>query len=629
MACAAAGATLALNHPLWPMGMLVVLWLCSSLEYWRPGAWLFLAPACLPFMNFAPWTGWIAFDEFDTLLLGLLAGGYARADWGAGKRSSKWSWTLRSPSTVFVCLSAISGIWALQRGVADAGGFAFDWFAGYSEAMNSVRVFKSLAFAGLFYPLLNSSMAKQPDRAGRSLALGMVTGLSVLVLAVVWERAGFVGLFNFSSNYRTVGLFWEMHVGGAAIDGYLALAVPFVAWALLEIKRPLPWLGAAVLAVLAAYACLSTFSRGVYLATLGPMFLLPFLLHRRLRAGTRLVTGWRSGGLHGLVLILCLEVVAVLAMGSFMSERISQTGQDLGSRVEHWRNGLALLDSRASWVRGIGLGRLPGAYAASVSGENFPAKVEVGSEELQSSGVVRFVTLQTPDNLNELPGAYALTQRVRVLSEGMHTVKMRVKTFVGADVALELCERHLLYDRKCQVAEISIVAGDGGWQDVEVQLQGPSIALGTLLTSRLQMLAVSLTSANSTVSFGSVKFVDAHGNQLLENIDFSRGLAHWYPAAQGYFVPWHIDNLYLEILIEKGLLGAFIFALTLTFGLWCATFGELRKWAMSPFVLCALAGGLLVGLVSSVMDVPRVAFLFNVLILVLVSPAPQGVRENV
>ena len=42
------------------------------------------------------------------------------------------------------------------------------------------------------------------------------------------------------------------------------------------------------------------------------------------------------------------------------------------------------------------------------------------------------------------------------------------------------------------------------------------------------------------------------GRPLLRNGDFDRGLAHWLPAAQSYFVPWHIDSLALESLIERG-----------------------------------------------------------------------------
>ena len=70
----AAGITLALNHPLCPLGMLVLLWCLVVLEFGVPGAWLLLVPACLPFMNFSIWTGWIVFEELDIVLLAVLPG---------------------------------------------------------------------------------------------------------------------------------------------------------------------------------------------------------------------------------------------------------------------------------------------------------------------------------------------------------------------------------------------------------------------------------------------------------------------------------------------------------------------------------------------------------------------------
>ena len=175
-------------------------------------------------------------------------------------------------------LGWLTGLLALYRGFADAGGFAFDWFAGYGDALNSLRVFKSLGFALLFVPLLQHEIAYSRALASQRLATGIVVGLTVVTLAVLWERAAFPGLLDFSTHYRTVALFWEMHVGGAAIDGYLALTTPFVVWALVSAHRPIPWAGAAALALLTGYACLTTFSRGVYLAVGWSLVLLGMLL---------------------------------------------------------------------------------------------------------------------------------------------------------------------------------------------------------------------------------------------------------------------------------------------------------------------------------------------------------------
>jgi hypothetical protein len=48
---------------------------------------------------------------------------------------------------------------------------------------------------------------------------------------------------------------------------------------------------------------------------------------------------------------------------------------------------------------------------------------------------------------------------------------------------------------------------------------------------------------------------------------------------------------------------------------------------MAPFVAASIAGALIVGLVSSVLDVPRVAFLFQFLIAVGLSLGPGAKRR--
>ena len=78
--------------------------------------------------------------------------------------------------------------------------------------------------------------------------------------------------------------------------------------------------------------------------------------------------------------------------------------------------------------------------------------------------------------------------------------------------------------------------------------------------------------------------------------------------AKSQFLAWHIDNLYLEILIERGIFGLAVFLLLASVAAWRLAFGPANRFAISPFLLASLSGAMTVGLVSSIMDVPRVAF---------------------
>ncbi len=72
-------------------------------------------------------------------------------------------------------------------------------------------------------------------------------------------------------------------------------------------------------------------------------------------------------------------------------------------------------------------------------------------------------------------------------------------------------------------------------------------------------------------------------------------------------MPWHIDNLYLELLIERGAVALALFLALAELALWNLPAGPGRLQPIAPFLAASLLGGLIVGLVSSLMDVPRVA----------------------
>ena len=662
----AVGAGLAWHHPLAPVVALYafLLW-CAAVAWW-PGIWLFIVPAALPLLNFAPWTGWVVFEEFDLLLLGVAAGAYARLAFATRATREKPAPTPRDRAA-FVVLAALFGalgVASLVRGVWAAGDVSFGWFQGYADPLNSWRVFKSLLYAALVWPLLRREIGIGAAAAARRLASGMLVGLAVVALAVAWERMVYPGLWNFTSAYRTTALFWEMHVGGGAIDAYLALATPFVAWALWSSRSPLRWVAAAALALLTGYACLTTFSRGVYAAVAGSLALLGLLLagqrvdgEMRASALRALWTGvlllctaaclalafdawryagagtvllglglvplvlkrwmppirWRPAAALALALALALEVVAVLGLGSYMRERMAASDHDMGSRLMHWRNGLGLMRGPADWILGIGLGRLPAAYARAVPGQEFPGDVQfVRSGTGQGSGSVRVFG---PKTQSDLHGLLALTQRVALRPVLPYRVAFDVRAAAKADVYLRLCEMHLLYPRNCQVALVRVTPGDPEWRRVTVRLRGPLLDTGQAWTPRLGVFSLAVVNAGGVAEFDNVSLVEPDRTEALANWDFSQGLARWFPAAQGYYVPWHIDNLYLEVLIERGVPALLAFVLCMGFALWRLVGAGGRATPIAPFLAASLCGALCVGGVSSVMDVPRVAFLLLLLTL--------------
>ncbi|WP_157264886.1 hypothetical protein [Azohydromonas aeria] len=640
LGCAAAAAWLALHHPLLPGTALALALAWGALSFAFPTAWLALLPALLPAASLAPWTGWVGLDEFDLLLLATVAGVQAR-------QAARPQQAPPLPAGVRLLAAALGGwtLLALSRGLLDAGGLP-GWFDAYLEPLNAWRVAKPALWALLLLPALHRVLQADATGALWRLRSGMLAGTALFVAAVLWERAAHVGLLNFTGSYRTTALFWDMHVGGAAIDAYVALALPFCVWALWRLRRPLPWCVAALLATGTLYAALTTYSRGVYGAVGLPLLLpLAWLMAWRVRHGTlrgMLLAGgltlaaalpltwaartldalgvglllglwllaalaawrftrigWRAAAGVTLAVALLAEVVTVFGSGgSFMRERVEASGMDLRARIEHWQRGLALLDAPAGLLLGLGTGRLPAHYGAAPGYPGFSGQVR-----LQPGGV------RLDGHALGVPGPsalYGLTQRVAP-HPGPHRLDLRLSAQAPAWLLVKVCQAWLLYDDRCQQSFVRVPAGPRpAW--LTVTLKGKPLDAAAVLP-RPHVLTVA--ALDGTVLLEQAQ-LHASGEQLLANGGFDAGLAHWWPRAQGHFVPWHIDNLYLELLIERGLPGLALFLALAAGALWrlaCRVRARDEVAEAAVFLASALCGALLVGLISSVMDMPRVAWL--------------------
>ena len=429
-----------------------------------------------------------------------------------------------------------------------------------------------------------------------------------------------------------------MHVGGAAIDGYLALATPFLGWALWSTRNRAVWLALALLAILTCYAVLTSFSRGVYLAVGAPIVLLAlFAIFRQLLSRLSTAKGWLTAPLQtigwrgkagaSLVLALVVEIAAVMLGGTFLMERMAKTDSDLVNRIEHWQRGLSLLQSPMDWALGKGPGRLPAEYAQISDDTEFSGAVRLEQAQpdppgglSDSSGATaslprHHVKLLGPPDNPELGGLFSLTQRVDFDKRFAYSVNLIARATQDADIRLKICEKHMIYEGSCHYRFFKLRPVNGNWQPLSIALRGRVEAHRPNSLPRFGVFSISVINAAGALELRNIQLIGPAGQDFLENGDFSHGLAHWLGAAQSYYLPWHIDNLYLELLIERGAAGLVLtglLALVAVKGLALKSVGETSQ---GRFLLASLAGAALIGLVSSLMDVPRIAFLMHLLLL--------------
>ncbi len=289
----------------------------------RPQWWLILLPVLWPVADLTPWTGRIHFTESDALVLATVAGVGLHAALARDGDPAPAHRPLRphlAGIAVFALLLAsyaISTLHALPPGAWTTAGPAL--LVGYGTPLNALRLTKGLVAAIMLIPCLHLAAHKLGERTLPWLSAGLAGGLFSASLAAIWERMAFPGLSNFAADYRTTGLFWEMNVGGAALDGWLALTLPFALLLLLRERRPGPTLLLAALAIVAGYATFTTFSRGLYaaVAVVG-LILLPAALSSRHTGNTDVdaLPRQRFGPLIGTLLWLALAVGATLSFSS-------------------------------------------------------------------------------------------------------------------------------------------------------------------------------------------------------------------------------------------------------------------------------------------------------------------------
>ncbi|HEY1042874.1 MAG TPA: hypothetical protein VGE60_03340 [Telluria sp.] len=282
----------------------------ALLIWWRPCAWLFVVPALLPVFDLAPHTGWFYLGEIDLLLLATAAFGYLRTAAAPPQASLPRSFVL-ALSLFALAWTASTAIGLLPLQAVDANSFT-----GYFSPYNSLRVFSGFAWMVILLPLFLRTAGDALRNVEAYFVPGMLAGLAMTALAVVWERAMFPGLLNFAADYRPTGPFSSMHTGGAALDAYLALSLPFIAVWLAAPGAQLRHLLALGLLLLGCYASFAIFSRDMYLAFGGAALVSGGLaVAHRLRSGAFNMRALLIAA--GLLAITCVALIRVFATSGY------------------------------------------------------------------------------------------------------------------------------------------------------------------------------------------------------------------------------------------------------------------------------------------------------------------------
>jgi hypothetical protein len=374
-------------------------------------------------------------------------------------------------------------------------------------------------------------------------------------------------------------------------------AVPFVA--LQAMRARALWSRAAWLFVLmlTVYGVFVTFSRGGIAglaAALGLFALLSVARGDLSRGRAPTAKAAKIGWTLAVVGVLALVAAPVLG-GRYLGERFSQAGADFAVRVSHWRDALGMMKSDAKTLAfGMGSGRFPDAYFWGNRKGAWPPAYRFELAQGERGLVLR---------LTGGSGLY-FEQRVAVVPGQRYRLAFDARGSPGSpELAIALCEKSLNYSGECTWHPTIL---DGTWRRYSIEIPSGPIGSGGPLPGRPVALTLQNPAPGSVIDVDNVSLTDPTRVELVRNGDFGRGMDFWFFSSDEH-LPWHVHSLPIHVVFEQGLVGLAALALLVLYAL--KRLAQASADAARSALLASLAGYLVVGLFSSLVDTPRLMLL--------------------
>lgn len=579
---------------------IAVNWLAAGfvlylLLLWRyPWLWLIVLPTLLPVLDLTPASGRIFFGEFDLLVLITVAAGLMRREaWFTPLQLNRKRWLLILLLIVWQCYTALKGLLPIQPVDANA-------FTSYYSHYNSLRLAKGFFWALLLLPLLGQAI-NRGNPVVRLFIGGVIGGLATDLMAILWERALFSGILNFSKPYRVTGLFSGMTTGGAPLDAHLIFSLPFVGALFLLWRNRLIHLAGFCLLLFALYGLAVTFSRADYAAVIVAVFtgLAAWMLISRSAPSSHAGRGWYLLGIVALALLVSTPFIS----GEFIKHRFSTVSSDLTGRFQHWNSAIDMMrKDKESQLFGMGRGAFPRSYYWSHPGDDLPPTMLHARQDNNS-----FLRMDRSNDSGDL----FLTQRFPVLEPGPYrlSISLRPRNDQATRLLVEICER-LIYQsyKTCRWMGINTGSDSSQWINFNKTFSVKNLGVKQWYGSRPVQISILNRGLTQGVDIDDVQIITPSGKQLLQNSTFDQGLDHWF-FYSGNHLGWHIKNIWVDTFFEGGWIGLLIFTLLIVYSL-LVSLKRLRHRDSFPLLyLPALTGLLVVGLFDSILDEPRLTLL--------------------
>ncbi len=590
----------AVNYPNSSLILITALCLYAGVLWRFSQAWLLILPALLPIADLSPWTGRLFFSEFDYFILLTLAINLWHGHWKAPWHKHPGAFVLLGIYTLLYSISLLQGLFPLAA--IDTNSFAH-----YYSSYNSVRVAKGFFWALILLPLFvyHQQYIKQYFTSG------LLIGLSLTAAVGIWERSVFAGLFDFSSDFRISSTFYSMHTGGADLDAYLLLTMPFIYYLFIASKsRLLQFIISPLLFSLSLYVLLMTYSRGAYIAF--AVSSITFLAGLIFYYKKQLRLHWKKILWFPVFIITIMLFSLPVLNGSFIQERFKQSSEEVDFRSSHWKNAIDIMDKDLfTQLFGMGLGSFPKTYLLNNLQDKAPASFLL-QQEKKKDHTLSYLTLGFGKPLY-------IEQIIDIAPYSTYQLIIDYRAQVdGNSPTLMLCEKAVQHSFNCQKIAIMAKSKANLWQHVQ-----QSIKTSIIGDNNRPVKLVLTNQTDSTIDIKNISLTLKNIN-LVKNSNFSMAMDHWFFSTDTH-APWRIENLWVQLLFDQGWLGLITFNILLCYVLFFL-FQQLRQQNhYAVVIISSLIGFLIIAVIDSPFDTPNITLLFfMIMTLTFIIPEEQA-----
>ncbi|MBC7939945.1 MAG: hypothetical protein H7Z19_09320 [Chitinophagaceae bacterium] len=304
------------------------------------------------------------------------------------------------------------------------------------------------------------------------------------------------------------------------------------------------------------------------------------------------------------------RLVGAFGGGDYISQRLGTGQRDIDVRIAHWQRALSWLNGPWEGAFGKGLGRYPSTHLLAATATEPP-----GDYRLIGSDDDRRLVLSGGRHDIDWGQVLRVSQRIAPPG-GQATLTLRARADRSVGLHVEVCEKNLLYHGACMFNNVEVPAGAGLWREISVPLSGGPVTGGGLWLPRPVVFSVGVLTRGSRLEIDDLELRDAGGRSLVQNGRFDEGMRAWYFTSDHHHMPWHLKSLPIHVLFDQGWAGALLLAALTLGALWRLAGGSARHHALAPVLSGSIVAFLIVGLIDSLLDMPRLSWLFYFLLLV-------------